>query len=292
MNQTTMSPIRIQLLNWVHRSFLKRLYVKGFYNKFNKFLSDEETLMNWGYAPLDANAKQLELSEKDNARRYPLQMYYSVASAVDIAGKSILEVGSGRGGGADFLVRSLQPKSYIGLDLSEENVAFCNKTFARNGLRFQRGDAQNLPFPEAQFDRVVNVESSHCYPKPELFLQEVFRVLKPGGYFLMSDFRDTAETIPPSTESKTTLLAQIKQAGFDIHVFEDITPNVLIALNQEHERKLAVFNKLSQKINNDKDLETVKWVMALKDGPIYKNFNDGDKCYMRFVCQKPIQQMH
>ena len=57
------------------------------------------------------------------------------------------------------------------------------------GLTFVQGDAENLPFPDATFDAVINVEASHCYPHFSRFLTEVARVLRPGGDFLYADFR-------------------------------------------------------------------------------------------------------
>jgi ubiquinone/menaquinone biosynthesis C-methylase UbiE len=46
-----------------------------------------------------------------------------------------------------------------------------------------------LPFSDASFDVVINVEASHCYPYFPGFLKEVARVLKPGGSLLYADFR-------------------------------------------------------------------------------------------------------
>jgi ubiquinone/menaquinone biosynthesis C-methylase UbiE len=284
MNEITVSPTRIRVNNWYRRSILKRWLVRSFYNKFNTVLDDRRALMNWGFAPLD-QGQQLQLDGQDEFQRYQLQMYYQVAAGVGIAGMSALEVGSGRGGGADFLVRTFNPASYVGVDLSEANVAFCNKRFARERLLFRRGDAQALPFPDETFDRVINVESSHCYPKPEIFLQEVYRVLRPGGYLLMSDFRDTADTVPPSTESRATLLSQMKQPGFEIQTLEDITPNVLASLDLDHDRKRAALESMSE-LHRKRMGDVVKWAMALKDGPIYKDFQEGRKCYLRFVCRK------
>jgi SAM-dependent methyltransferase len=59
------------------------------------------------------------------------------------------------------------------------------------GLRFVQGDAEHLPFPDGAFDAVINVEASHCYGNFPGFLDEVARVLRPGGNFLYADFRFT-----------------------------------------------------------------------------------------------------
>ena len=49
------------------------------------------------------------------------------------------------------------------------------------------GDAENLPFDDASFDVVTNLESSHTYPDIRAFLGQVRRVLRPGGWFLHTD---------------------------------------------------------------------------------------------------------
>jgi ubiquinone/menaquinone biosynthesis C-methylase UbiE len=50
-------------------------------------------------------------------------------------------------------------------------------------LDFVQGDAQNMPFPDQSLDAVVNVEASHIYPDFERFVDEVARLLRPGGTF-------------------------------------------------------------------------------------------------------------
>ena len=103
--------------------------------------------------------------------------------------KNVLEVSCGHGGGASYLTRAQQPATYIGLDLNATGIRFCKNRHQVQGLDFLQGDAQNLPFPADSFDAVINIEASHCYPNLPLFLAEVARVLRPGGYFLYADFR-------------------------------------------------------------------------------------------------------
>lgn len=56
-----------------------------------------------------------------------------------------------------------------------------------------QGIATNLPFTSRSYDIVLNVESSHLYSDMNKFLEEVCRVLKPGGYFCWSDLRQKEE---------------------------------------------------------------------------------------------------
>ena len=142
--------------------------------------SPDWAFMNYGFAPLEPGPA-LPLAASDEPDRHCIQLYQHVVGAVAVQDLDVLEVGSGRGGGAFYVSRYLRPRSVTGLDLSPEAVDLCNRHRKAPGLVFTRGDAQAMPFPDDSFDAVVNVESSHCYPSMDAFLAEVDRVLRPGG---------------------------------------------------------------------------------------------------------------
>jgi SAM-dependent methyltransferase len=134
----------------------------------------------------------LPLSTEDEPNRACIQLYHHVATQREIAGKKVLEISCGHGGGASYLMRTFRPAEYVGLDFNPAGIRFCKKRHATvPGLRFVEGDAEHLPFPDAAFDAVINVEASHCYGNFPGFLDEVARVLQPGGHFLYADFRFT-----------------------------------------------------------------------------------------------------
>src|SRR6266850_5107379 len=108
----------------------------------------EITFMNYGYADLDPNARGLSLSEGEGDNRYSIQLYHHLAAAVDLTGKDVVEVGSGRGGGASYIARNLKPRSMRGIDLSDKAVDFCNTYYDTEGLSFTQGDAENLPLQD------------------------------------------------------------------------------------------------------------------------------------------------
>ena len=189
------------------------------------------TFMNFGHAPLEAGVEPLQLDTDDEPNRYCIQLSLHVTSPIDIEGLKVLEVGCGRGGGSHFLKRRLRPVEMVGLDYSAHTVALCRRTHVLQGLRFIHGDAEDLPFDDASFDVVINIESSHCYGSMERFLEEVARVLRPGGHFLFADFR-------PS-EDLATLERQLAGTGLEPGPQQDITPNILAALSSDNARKLA-----------------------------------------------------
>jgi ubiquinone/menaquinone biosynthesis C-methylase UbiE len=156
-----------------------------------RWISDDDWLfLNFCY---DDPSMGLQLDESDEQNRYSIQLYHRTATQVDLAGKKVLEVSCGHGGGASYLVRTQHPASYTGLDLNPDGIAFCKKRHHLAGLDFVEGNALDLPFPDGSFDVVLNVEASHLYPDVPRFLAEAARVLAPGGHFLYADFRRRRE---------------------------------------------------------------------------------------------------
>ena len=150
-------------------------------------VGDDVVFFNFGYEEDPPMA--LPLEESDERNRYCIQLYHVTASQVDLTGKNVLEVSCGAGGGASYIMRTLGPASYTGLDLNPASIDLSRKSHKLSGLAFVQGDAQNLPFPDESFDAVINVEASHQYPDFARFLTEVARVLRPGGHFLYTDNR-------------------------------------------------------------------------------------------------------
>lgn len=188
---------------------------------------DEWTFMNYGYANLDE-------STAHNQNHFEA-LYAHVTDCVPLAGLNILEIGCGRGGGAAYVSRVCNPRSFIGIDFSPHNIAFCHSNHSDQALQFLTAEASDLPFHNETFDSVINVESSHSYQNVSKFLQSAARVLKTDGYFLFADFR-LRHTIPE-------LRKQIADAGFSIISETDITANVLHALNLNSDKMKALIRK-------------------------------------------------
>jgi len=110
----------------------------------------------------------------------------------------------------------------VGLDFSENAVRFCNDKYNVEGLSFEGGNAESLPFTDNSFDVVLNVESSHCYSSMNAFLAQVKRVLREGGYFLMADFR--------RKEALEDLRESLNESGLTLIKETDITQNILEAM--------------------------------------------------------------
>jgi len=102
---------------------------------------------------------------------------------------SVLDVGCGPGYvSAAAAERGAVP---IGLDFSREMISIAQKMFPH--LEFREGDAQNLPFAEASFDRVLASFALLHLADPERACAEACRVLKPGGKFGFTTWAQLAE---------------------------------------------------------------------------------------------------
>lgn len=229
--------------------------------------------MNYGFTPQNPSHTPTLLT-KDEINRYCIQLYHHVANAVELKGRDVLEVGSGRGGGADYIKRYLRPASMVGVDFSEKAIELCEQHYNVDGLSFKLGDAENLPFNDQSFDVVVNVESSHCYGSMDKFLTEVHRVLKPGGHFLFADFRRREQISLLEEQLERSTMRCIKQ--------ENITPNVLNALDADHDRRLAHIQRGVIKILRSFFREFA----GNKDSWFYRSLKDGTVSYHNFVYQK------
>jgi SAM-dependent methyltransferase len=173
---------------------LRRGFNRVFYNYLSRLdRGGNVILMNYGYEDLDPQAAVIPMEAQDEPDRLCLQLYHRVAGSLDLQGKDVLEVGSGRGGGASYVKRALGPASVTGVDYSIEAVRFCQEHHKLDGLRYVHGDAEDLPCEEGSFDAVYNIESSHCYGNLRTFLGEVHRVLRPGGQCSWADFRTPVE---------------------------------------------------------------------------------------------------
>lgn len=244
----------------------KRWFWKKWYTVFaSRYNNPELRCMNYGYYDETFNP---QLKPEDEKERYPLQLYHHVASQADLSDKLVLEVGSGRGGGASYIAKTLSPTRYTGIDISSTAVGLCSSFYNQENLNFKVGDSENIPFESSSVDIIINVESSHCYGSFSGFLKEIYRVLKPGGKFLFCDFR-------PSSEIET-LLSEFEPAGFIKENYTDITPNVVSALKRLSEyRKSEIHNKLPGFLHNI--LEAFAGVEGSK---VFTSFEDRTLTYI------------
>ena len=253
---------------------LRKLAWKLWYPFLTEKLRNENTtFLNYAFEqdpPLG-----IPLNSSDELNRACTQLYHHVASQVNLAGKSVIEVSCGHGGGGSYIVRTLEPDNYIGLDLNPKGIAFCKKSHAAiKNLSFIQGDAQALPFEGNSKDAVINVEASHCYPNFPGFLKEVHRVLKPGGHFLYADFR-FAEKLDEWTDAINTCPLRTIQT-------RNISEEVLRGMDINSEKSKALVERLLPRVlqNIGRDFA------AVRGSKVYESLRTGNMEYRSYCFQK------
>ena len=105
----------------------------------------------------------------------------------------VVDLGCGPGKLVIELARQSPGLHVTGIDLSEEMIARGQNNARRESVvdrvSFRQGDAQQIPFPDGSLDLVVSTLSLHHWSDPVAVLDEMARVLRPGGSFLIFDLR-------------------------------------------------------------------------------------------------------
>ena len=121
------------------------------------------------------------------------------AAKADDPGRFAAALGDARRGkvldvacGPGVVTAALAPEasSVVAFDATEEMLEKAKARCAKAGLgnvAFRSGDAENLPFKDAEFDGVVTRLAIHHFANPQRALDEMFRVLRPGGAAVIVD---------------------------------------------------------------------------------------------------------
>jgi ubiquinone/menaquinone biosynthesis C-methylase UbiE len=154
------------------------------------------------------------------------QRYYELLAG-DIASYcsegDILDIGTGPGWLLMELYRKSPALRLTGLDASPSMVAKARKHVESAGLsdviEIKEGNVSHMPFADDSFDSVVSTGSIHHWKDPTAGLNDIYRVLKSGGYALIYDL---ASDTPPSIIKQTAReFGRLKVLLLWVHSFEE-----------------------------------------------------------------------
>ncbi len=157
------------------------------------------------------------------------RLLYSSSFVDDVAieGKEVLDIGCCGYGWFEIYSIKKGVKSITGIELTDKDLNTALKYVSYHNVNFRVGGAIDLPFEDEMFDTVVSWEVLEHIPKSteNKMFAEVYRVLKPGGYFYLSTpyrnffsnlFDPAYWLIGHRHYSKDKVCEFAKQAGFSI----------------------------------------------------------------------------
>lgn len=154
-------------------------------------------------------------------------------------GEIVLDLGSGTGMDCFLAAIKVGPKGrVIGVDMTPEMVAKARKIAEKEGYKnveFRLGEIENLPVANNSIDVIISNCVINLSPDKKRVFEEVYRVLKPGGRFMISDLvllkplpgfiKESVETYIGCLSGaglKEDYINLIKQAGFnDIRIIKE-----------------------------------------------------------------------
>jgi ubiquinone/menaquinone biosynthesis C-methylase UbiE len=139
-------------------------------------------------------------------------------------GGDVLDVGTGRGDLIETLSELLGDySSFTGIDLNPEKLEKARESLEGRPVRFLEMDGRDMSFPDRSFDTVCISNSLHHLEDVDGVLAEMFRVLRPGGTFILQEmFCDGDQTPAQRTDNAThhwsaridTLLGEFHRAMY------------------------------------------------------------------------------
>jgi 2-polyprenyl-3-methyl-5-hydroxy-6-metoxy-1,4-benzoquinol methylase len=128
-------------------------------------------------------------SESKDSVVYGEHMSRYLAVVDMVKGKDILDIASGTGYGTQLLAE--YANKVTGVDYSDEAVAYAQENYPAKNLKYQVGDAHTLEnIPDNSMDVIISMETIEHLTKPEQFIKQVKRILKPNGIFAVSTPND------------------------------------------------------------------------------------------------------
>lgn len=124
------------------------------------------------------NTTPLYVSEEERYSIFP--WLYEAAEFRHHRGERVLEIGCGTG--CDLLQFALHGAHAIGVDITPRHLELAQRR-VRSLATVLQADGRNLPFPDGSFDYIYSHGVLHHTDEPRRVIQEIFRVLRPGGRF-------------------------------------------------------------------------------------------------------------
>ena len=244
-------------------------------------LWDKDGSVHWGL--FEEGASMTFLEAGDNLNKVMIERGQLTANNV------VIDVGCGSGTTAIALCKSVGCK-ITGVDLSGVRIANAidsledHPTDVQQKVTFQKGSATDLPLSDESFDRAWSQATIYHVPDKVKVLEEVYRVLKPGGIFVFDDLIKPQPNISEKARkfvyerllydtdfSFESYQDALKAAGFEVIEADDISRHLKTSYmmlsdaaskgNEEHRERFAFLAEAYRETAEAVERKEVGWAM-------------------------------
>ena len=258
---------------------------------------------SWAYRKFHSDRGFMHLRITRGEKMQPNDIFYQpdvIARFIPENG-AVVELGPGQGANIFYLAAKFPCASFTGVDLKPPK-----KRKDLPNVVFRKGDYADLSFiPDGSADVVYGIETIVHNTDKERIMREVFRILRPGGVFVVYDYaliKEYGEYLPfeqtaidvtsgggacARIESQAAWETHFKACGFDVEQLTPLTREILPDLKRlcrkskhimDHDRRVRIVFRLfpSLFVNN---------ILVGYLG--YDCYNEGGGNYDEWICRKP-----
>lgn len=181
-------------------------------------------------------------------------------------GDSVLDLGSGAGNDC-FVAHALvgDTGKVTGIDFTDEMLLKAEKNLTKLGYTnvfFVKGDIEDMPLPDNQFDVVLSNCVLNLVPDKNRAFSEIYRVLKPGGHFCVSDVVIKG-TLPGNLRQDAEMYAGCVSGAIDMDEYLEIIRRTGFTETGIHKQKeISLPEDLLKKYMNPEELKGITSGMA------------------------------
>ena len=202
------------------------------------------------------------------------------------AGDRVLDLGCGAGWAsrlmAPMVAGGTPPGQVVGLDVSDEMVRRA-RSASRDfeNVLYAVGSAQQIPWEENYFTKVVSVESFYYYADQDRALAELFRVMAPRGelYILINLYRDNHYSLRWVDELKVPVQVRSEQEYLQLlraHTFEQVRAMRIPDLTPTAEEYSGRWFKNAEEL---RDFKRIGALLLIAAKPNFRSPESGHQVY-------------
>jgi arsenite methyltransferase len=167
-----------------------------------------------------------EAGRGDEMERHHMPIFEPTLPLMDVKPTDrVLDLGCGSGWATRLVANRFKPKKIVGVDISDEMVRRATEqSKGIANIEFLHGAAEKIPLPDRSIEKIFSIESFYYWPDQMTGLQEVKRVLAPGGklFILINLYKDNHYSlrwagelkVPVHALSEAEYIDLLHQAGF------------------------------------------------------------------------------